>query len=450
MYLPKFHFRPAANWMNDPNGLCQVNGWYHMFYQYNPHGSKWGDMHWGHARSRDLVRWEELPIAMAPREDWGEIHCFSGGCCKDKKGKPHFFYTSIGPEKIGRDCRDGAQQWMAEPVDDDLTRLVQSRAHAITDEIHGGMHVREWRDPCVIRHQGQYLMTLGGCLDGRGCVLLYTSQDMKNWTYRHVLAQSNLADDKPWECPNFFGLDGKFVLFYSPCGPVMAQVGTLDDALHFHCEHEEVLDPGGWAGYYAPQAFRDEAGRTILFGWMPECDGGRDKGWSGMMSLPRELHIEDGRLVARPAEEVNSLGSWEERRLQPGETCLARDGRHMMLRFACQVDEPVTLRLFAGPTGETLLRITPEGEVSLCREHACRDAQVDRAPITRQVNLPEGRAEVFLALDGSAVECCVNGKWLTARVYPEEENRSVYLTCARPMTVRSLILFPEEVLNIEE
>jgi len=436
MHQPAFHFRPAVNWMNDPNGLCQVDGWYHMFYQYNPHGSRWGDMHWGHARSRDLVRWEELPIAMAPLEEKGEIHCFSGGCCKDEQGRPHFFYTSIGPEEAGRDCRDGAQQWMAEPVEGDLTRLEQTDAYAITDEIHGGMHVREWRDPCVIRWQGQYLMTLGGCLEERGCVLLYTSPDMKHWTYRHVLAQSAVADGKPWECPNFFELDGKFVLFYSPCGPVMAQVGTLDDELRFHCEREEVLDPGGWSGYYAPQAFRDEAGRTLLFGWMPECDGGRDKGWSGMMSLPRELRVRQGGLMAWPAANVDTLAEWTQVQVGPGETCLAQDGWRLMLRFRCRVDAPVTLRLFAGRTGETLLRLTPEGELTLDRQDSCVEAEVDRSAISHRVELPGGEAEVFLALDGSAIECAVNGQWLSGRVYPERENCGVYLVCSQPVTVR--------------
>lgn len=439
MERPVYHFRPATNWMNDPNGLCQVNGWYHMFYQYNPNGSRWGDMHWGHARSRDLLRWEELPIAMAPDVQHGEIHCFSGGCCKDENGKPHFFYTSIGPEAAGRGSADGAQQWMAEPVDEDLSRLVQSSAHALTDDIHGGQHVREWRDPCVICWQGQYLMVLGGCLDGRGCVLLYTSPDMVHWTYRHVLAKAPQADGVTWECPNFFELDGKVVLFYSPCGQVMVQVGTLDGELHFHCEHEEVLDPAGWQGYYAPQAFRDEAGRTILFGWMPESDGDcfPQRDWRGVMSLPRVLHLQDGRLTAQPVEGVDSLASWTEVQTQPGESLLAEDGRQLLMRFHCCLkDSPLTLRLLAGENQETLLTLTPDGELTLNRERSSREAGIDRTTIKRAVLLPGGQAEVFLAVDGTVIECAVNGQWLSGRVYPNENSQGVYLCCDQPMTVK--------------
>ncbi|MGN1019845.1 MAG: hypothetical protein ACI4O7_05690, partial [Aristaeellaceae bacterium] len=170
---PVFHFTPEANWINDPNGLCQIDGVYHLYYQYNPHGTAWGDIHWGHAVSADLLHWADRPMAMIPAREKGEIHCFSGGCCRDAAGKPCFFYTSVGREEDGRDCVNGAQQWHAEPVAGDMDRLAQTDADAMTDAIHGGMHVRDWRDPCVLPWKGRYLMVLGGCVEERGCVLLY-------------------------------------------------------------------------------------------------------------------------------------------------------------------------------------------------------------------------------------------------------------------------------------
>lgn len=297
---PAWHYRPEANWINDPNGLVHLDGWYHMFYQYNPHGDQWGDIHWGHARSADLLRWETLPVALAPDHETGELHCFSGGCCKDAQGRPHFFYTSIGAEADGRDALHGAQQWYAEPADDGLITLIQTDENALTDAIHGSsMHVRDWRDPCVLRHGGAYIMVLGGCVEERGCVLLYTSPDMRHWTYRHILAQSDKADGIPWECPNLIPVEGKFVLFYSPCAAVRAKVGTLDDGLRFHEEREEIFEPER-NGFYAPQAFTDEAGRAILIGWMPEADNAPHKGWSGVMSLPRVLHVTADGLCALP------------------------------------------------------------------------------------------------------------------------------------------------------
>src|SRR5580765_20545 len=92
---PVYHFRPPANWMNDPNGPIYHKGYYHMFYQHNPYGDKWGNMHWGHARSRDLVRWEHLPIALWPSKEAGEEHVFSGCALINDQGQPMIFYTSI-------------------------------------------------------------------------------------------------------------------------------------------------------------------------------------------------------------------------------------------------------------------------------------------------------------------------------------------------------------------
>lgn len=395
---PAWHYRPEKNWINDPNGLVHYKGWYHMFYQYNPHGDQWGDIHWGHARSRDLLHWETLPIALAPDAAKGEKHCFSGGCCKDEQGKPHFFYTSIGAEEDGRDCVHGAQQWYAEPTDDDLTTLIQTDESALTDAIHCGMHVRDWRDPCVIRHDGQYIMVLGGCVEERGCVLLYTSTDMRHWTYRHVLAQSDKADGVPWECPNLVQVNGKFVLIYSPCAEVRAKVGTLDGDLRFHEEWEEVVDPSARNGFYAPQVFTDEQGRVILIGWMPECDNVAHKGWSGVMSLPRMLHINADGLCAKPVPGAEEMRGVQRMTVRPTEL-------------------PKTWTLHDNGEERTLLTLTEAGVLTLDRSQSTLAEGPDKPPITRSVPVKDVN-DVFIAVDHSAVEVAVNGKWLSGRIYP--------------------------------
>src|SRR3954466_7846509 len=95
---PHYHFGPPANWMNDPNGTIYANGYYHLFYQHNPYGDNWGHMHWGHARSRDLVHWQHLPIALWPSEELGEEHVFSGCATITEGSVPILFYTKVGPE----------------------------------------------------------------------------------------------------------------------------------------------------------------------------------------------------------------------------------------------------------------------------------------------------------------------------------------------------------------
>jgi len=105
---PVYHFHPPANWHNDPNGTIFYRGWQHLFYQFNPYGATWGHMHWGHARSRDLVNWEHLPIALAPSEASGETAVFSGAAILTRDGEPRIFYTSIGNR--------APEQWMATPA----------------------------------------------------------------------------------------------------------------------------------------------------------------------------------------------------------------------------------------------------------------------------------------------------------------------------------------------
>lgn len=394
---PIWHYRPEQNWINDPNGLVHYQGWYHMFYQYNPHGDQWGDIHWGHARSRDLLNWETLPPALAPAVDQGEIHCFSGGCCKDEQSKPHFFYTSVGRKEDQRDCTHGAQQWYAEATDDSLTTLVQTDENALLDSIHPGFHVKDWRDPCVLRYQGQYLMVLGGSVEERGCVLLYTSPDMRHWTYRHILAISDKADDIPWECPNLFQVDGKFGLIYSPCTQVRVKTGTLDADLRFIEERDEVLEPER-NGYYAPQVFTDEQGRVIVIGWMPEGDNVPHKGWSGVMSLPRLVRITEDGLCAYPISGTEKL---------PGVQQLS------VRREAL----PCTWVLHDNGEERTTLTLTAEGVLTMDRSASTLAEGTDKHPITRNVPV-KAVNDVFIAVDKSAVETMVNGKWLSGRIYP--------------------------------
>jgi beta-fructofuranosidase len=144
---PVYHFHPPANWHNDPNGTMFYRGWHHLFYQFNPYGSTWGHMHWGHARSRDLVNWEHLPIALGPSEDRGETAVFSGAATLTRDGQRRLFYTSIGNRS--------PEQWMAVPADEDLIGWTKSpRNPILTTAVHGALEVADWRDPFLFTEEG--------------------------------------------------------------------------------------------------------------------------------------------------------------------------------------------------------------------------------------------------------------------------------------------------------
>src|SRR3954451_12123480 len=141
---PIYHFHPPSNWTNDPNGTIYYEGWHHLFYQLNPFDAQLGDQHWGHARSRDLVNWEHLPIAIWPSEALGERAIFSGGAVIAGDGRPRIIYTSIGKLQ--------PEQWMAVPKDDELIAWEKYRGNPIlTQEAHAGGPIAQWRDPFMFK-----------------------------------------------------------------------------------------------------------------------------------------------------------------------------------------------------------------------------------------------------------------------------------------------------------
>jgi beta-fructofuranosidase len=301
---PIYHFHPPANWNNDPNGTIFYKGWHHLFYQLNPYGATWGHMHWGHARSRDLVNWEHLPIALGPSVEKGEEHVFSGGAISGPDGRPRLFYTSIGK-------RD-PEQWMAAPADDDLMVWEKyARNPVVSLKNHGSLKVDEWRDPFLFREAGRTYMVCGGNLNskrgGGGAVQLYESggPNLIEWRHRGVVFE--YRDRRVWniECPNLFKLGSKWVLLISPENPCEYFVGSLDLAHgKFTPDTHGVLDPGR---SYASNISYDDRGRTLLWLW-GRTDSDPAKGWQCCMTMPRVLSIdEDGFLRQNPAPEFETL-----------------------------------------------------------------------------------------------------------------------------------------------
>ena len=425
-YRPRFHYQPKQHWMNDPNGLVQYKGLYHLFYQYNPHGSQWGDIHWGHARSDDLVNWETEPVAMTPAINKGEQHCFSGGCCILKDKKPVFYYTSIGDEMHGRDAKDGAEQWIAF-ADESLNTLTQTDEYAMKLSIHDGLAVSEWRDPYVIPYKDGYLMVLGCRLGDRGACLLYTSEDGLHFSYHHILAQAQNGDEYSWECPNFFPLEDKYVLLYSPGKSPMYKVGTLDDSLNFHIEAEGILDPSGWEGFYAPQSFLDDAGRRIVLGWMTDGSRGDWKGiedWSGSQSIPREVYLgADGHVNMRVLHELKRLQETVVTAAIEA-TCPFRgfQGNQFTIEANMLISPAGSVRFQVLKSDDGLehtdVTISGDGLLTIDRTSSSLHQHTHHTKISRKLNGFSGTVQLEIYVDHSILEVCVNGEWVSTQVYP--------------------------------
>lgn len=311
----KYHFMAPAYWINDPNDLIYYRGEYHMFYQHHPYSAQWGAMHWGHAKSKDLVHWEHLPIALAPSESYDldeKGGCFSGSAV-DNDGVLTLIYTGT----VIRDERVVQTQCIATSYD------------GVTFEKYVGNPVisappegssPDFRDPKVWRHEDKWYMVIGSSKDGKGRALLYRSNDLYVWEYVNVLAESDGTMGTMWECPDLFPLGDRYVLMFSPMGMGERQTVYLTGRMDYE-KGIFTLDTCGDVDYgfefYAPQSFLDGKGRRIIIGWLNAWDwmpwfknfGPTSKNsWCGAMSIPRTVEIDgNGRLKFLPVEELTAL-----------------------------------------------------------------------------------------------------------------------------------------------
>ena len=391
--FPALHIRPPRGWINDPNGLCRVDGIYHVFFQYNPDAPFHGNVHWGHVSSPDLIRWEEQPIALRPRP--GQIDadgCWSG-CIVDDGGVPTAIYTANpghardATVALARGDRT-LQTWTQDP-----NPVIGISADLALDEV---------RDPFLFTIGGhRYAVQGAGQRFGRPMLLLYGCDDLEHWTELGPL----LTDEDPiaaeiaaaniWECPNLVYLDGHWVLIMSlwrwtdqthELAGVRYLLGDLLDSgagWWFKVTGGGVLDDG--LAFYAPQVMVD-ADRTLLWGWAwelgPSEEWVRASGWAGVLTFPRELYVHGGRLCARPAAELTGL---RQQRLDwtPGQPLTEAS-------FEVVVRGPATLRLTGEKFDETVLQVSGAGLVP---------------------------ARIFV--DGSMVEAYDDGATITTRAYPD-------------------------------
>lgn len=344
---PRVHFMPERYWMNDPNGLIFWRGRHHLFYQHNPFEATHGHLSWGHASSEDLLRWEHHRLALEPDEPYDRGGCYSGCSVVERSddGPLTLLYTGVVRDAGGRELR----QTQCRAVSDDGLTFIKAPANPILRDPPRGYDVTCFRDPFVWCEEDDahepWRMTLTGAADrgpggsGLGEVLLYRSGDLRRWLYQESILQA--IPQQAWtahECPNLVRLGGKRVLITSPQPSWRTYFWVDENGGSFDAAAGQRLDLGDC--FYAALTYR-HAGRTLMFGWLRETrdwELTRDAGWSGVMSLPRELGIDpSGRVTQRPAAEVLKL------RAEP------LNPQHLPM------DKPVELEVVAGPS----LTLTP-------------------------------------------------------------------------------------------
>lgn len=465
-FRPQFHFTPAKNWMNDPNGMLFYEGEYHLFYQYNPFGDKWGHMSWGHAVSRDLLHWEHLPVALL--EENG-IMIFSGSAVVDwkntsgfgKDGKPPLVAIYTG-------------HYTAKPLQNQQIAYSNDRGRTWTK--YSGNPVldigeRDFRDPKVLwqEESKRWIMTVAWPLQHK--VRFYSSPNLREWTHLSDFGPAG-ATNGIWECPDLFplavegGKEKRWVLIVNlnPGGPAGGSgcqyfVGDFDGT-RFTPDPSSGSAPL-WADYapdfYAGVSWSDipkRDGRRLWLGWMSNWLYAGDvptAPWRSAMSLPRELGLRqtrDGlRLVQTPVRELKSLRQ-ERHRLRNATFAKANEwlSAKNVSGAAWEIDAefglgqsgadaPFGIKLLQGPAQETVIRCEP-GNKSLTMDRT-RSGRGDfhkefpskfAAPLT----IDGQTVRLRLIVDTSSVEIFANdgASVMTALAFPALSDQPIELWSA--------------------
>lgn len=332
---PQFHFTTRNGWINDPNGLIWNDGEYHLFYQHNPYERDWGNMHWGHAVSPDLVHWKELPVALRP-DTIGTM--FSGSAVIDYENTSGFGKSGTSPMVVAytADGDKGQRQCIAYSLDNGRT-FKKYDGNPVIDS-GKTWNTRDTRDPKVFRYGDHWVMVLNE-RDGHS---IYTSNNLKYWTYSsHVTGF--------WECPELFELpvdgnpDNTMWVMYGASGTYM--LGDFDGYTFTPRSGKHVFTAGTG---YAAQTFNNipaSDGRRIQIGWSRIGHPGMN--FNGMMLMPVELKLqttkEGPRLVSNPVSEIEAIceskGKWSGLTQQEAEDILRgfsgfEDGLRVKVTFA--------------------------------------------------------------------------------------------------------------------
>lgn len=338
IYRHHYHLMPERGWMNDPNGFSFFNNEYHLFYQHYPYDTMWGPMHWAHAVSPDLIRWTHKEIALKPDKAYDRNGVFSGSGLQ--VGSEHWLYYTghidsnldflydenfkKRPEAAIPASEPHIRQVQCLAKSEDGVKYTKYEGNPVigTDQVPEGIKVEDFRDPKVWIHANKFFMAVGAkSTENIGHVLFYVSSDGIDWEYLNLLTLGKNFGTV-WECPDFFELDGKHVLLFSPqekprvgnnfenIHSSMVLIGSFDFSTgEFTVEGEQEIDQG--FDFYAPQSTLTAEGKRVLIAWMnmwevryPLHELGH--GWNGSMTLPRELSLNNGRLIQRPYHTIEN------------------------------------------------------------------------------------------------------------------------------------------------
>lgn len=316
----KYHLMPPKGWMNDPNGLCYFKGEYHVFYQYSPDNVNGGLKYWGHYKSKDLLKWEDLGIFLSPDKDFKISGAYSGSAI-EKDGELYLLYTGNVKKQGAYDyINEGREHNTVLAKTSDGINVLEDRVVLYNKDYPANLSLHV-RDPKVFEFEGKYYMVLGArTKEGRGQVEVFESENLYDWQHINTI-KPDYDFGYMWECPDLFLLDGTWFLILSPQGVAHEKYSFQNEYScgyfplygDFRSEYTlgeyRELDTG--FDYYAPQTF-EVKGRRLGIAWFGMPDASytaptTELGWQHAMSVMKEYKNIDNKLYIKPVEEYAAL-----------------------------------------------------------------------------------------------------------------------------------------------
>lgn len=436
-----FHIQPISGLLNDPNGFCFYEGEYHLFYQWHPLGPFHGLKYWYHTKSKDLVNWENVGIAIEPN-DYFDSHGVYSGSAIEHEGKLYLFYT--GNTRDENLDRHPHQCIAVMDENENITKMKES----VFNRVPKG-YTEHFRDPKVWREKERFYAVIGAQReDQTGCVGLLSSPDLLEWNFEGEL-KTQLADfGHMWECPDYFTLGNQGVLILSPqgvqpegdvyqniyqAGYLLGEKLDLQAKEMIHGDFEE-LDRG--FDFYAPQTMEDPTGRRILVGWMglPEVAYPSDvNGWAHCLTIPRELSVRNGKIIQQPVPELQSL-----RKTKTTAAGVIIDEVKTYDEFSgaayelvCEFEQgdasSYGVEFRANGEEKTVLKYdVAQGKVILDRSLSGEQVAIEYGT-ERKCRIDGEKIKFHLFVDSSSVEIFVNDgdAVFTSRIFPAAESKDI-------------------------
>ncbi len=446
-YRPQVHFTPSKNWMNDPNGLVYQNGLYHLFFQHNPFGNVWGHMSWGHATSKDLIHWKELPVALA--EEKG-VMIFSGSAVADKNNSAGFANSKESKTLVSiyTGHTDTLQnQCLAFSNDEGLT-WKKYAGNPVLD-----LHKKDFRDPNVSWYEPKKEWIMAVSQPNEHQISFYASPNLKDW--QHLSDFGPKGDTSGvWECPDLMqvpveGEKGKYkwILFTSQNSTMQYFVGDFDGTRFLEDKPSNQIHKQDYGtDYYAAVAYHNTPNQQpISIGWVNNWEYANaipTKPWKSAMSLPRKLSVkkqgDDWILVQQPIDNLQLLRGTEQKikeiTVDQNKT-IPFTGSSYELSFTMQPKENAVagIRVVVGENRYFEISYDTKKELlSIDRSHSINAFNAKYAGISKKeasLKAIAGKIQLRIFVDASIVEIySADGTVVfTSQVFPEKADRGIQL-----------------------